>query len=295
MIYFTNFSVSWIPIVKRFRTMDTNSFTPENWSTYWYVYSSALCHLIRIVRILCKISFSTACTHLKIQSDEGIFGKLTSCARPLRTVIALYILWLQTLHPCTLPGAFLPEKLKMRWSRKSYWIYELLAWYTPNLIYINKGAGKRVCWRGGGGKGRQHTTVAMYDVMCIYRWTQVSCSGVADLHLAAYVGAPGSDGIKSLILKITRRSIIGPLCYLCNISLTEGVFPDELKFANVLPLFKSGDPLLFNNFRPVSLLCVLSKVFEKVMYSRLLSFLDEQQILIKNNSDFESIMLLTWH
>ena len=70
-------------------------------------------------------------------------------------------------------------------------------------------------------------------------------------------GAPGSDGIKSLILKTTRRSIIGPLCYLCNISLTEGVFPDELKLANVLPLFKSGDPLFFNNFRPVSLLCVL--------------------------------------
>ena len=99
-------------------------------------------------------------------------------------------------------------------------------------------------------------------------------------------GAPGSDGIKSLILKTTRRSIIGPLCYLCNISLTEGVFPDELKLANVLPLFKSGDPLLFNNFRPVSLLCVLSKVFEKVMYSRLLSFLDEQQILIKNQFGF---------
>ena len=87
-------------------------------------------------------------------------------------------------------------------------------------------------------------------------------------------GAPGSDGIKSLILKITRQNIVSPPCYLCDIYFTEGVFPDEIKFVNVLPLFKTGDPLLFKTFRPVCLLCVLSKVFEKVMYSRLLSFLE---------------------
>ena len=99
-------------------------------------------------------------------------------------------------------------------------------------------------------------------------------------------GAPGSDGITAQILKTIRQSINGPVCYLCNRSLTEGVFPDELKLANVLPLFKSGDPLLFNNFRPVSLLCVLSKVFEKVMYSRLINFLEQQKILIKKSIRF---------
>ena len=106
-------------------------------------------------------------------------------------------------------------------------------------------------------------------------------------------GAPGSDGITAQILKTIRQSINGPVCYLCNISLT--VFSDELKLANVLPLFKSGDPLLFNNFRPVSLLCVLSKVFEKVMYSRLNNFLEQQKILIKINSVLENTILRTWH
>ena len=96
-------------------------------------------------------------------------------------------------------------------------------------------------------------------------------------------GAAGSDGSTAQILKTIRQSINSPVCYLCNRSLTEGVFPDELKLANVLPLFKSGDPLLFNNFRPVSLLCVLSKVFEKIMYSRLYNFLEQQKILIKKN------------
>ena len=99
-------------------------------------------------------------------------------------------------------------------------------------------------------------------------------------------GAPGSDGITAQILKTIRQSINGPVCYLCNRSLTEGVFPNELKLANVLPLFKSGDPLLFNNFRPVSLLCVWSKIFEKVMYSRLNNFLEQQKISIKNQFGF---------
>ena len=66
-------------------------------------------------------------------------------------------------------------------------------------------------------------------------------------------GTPGSDGITAQIIKTISQSMNGPSCYLCNRSLTEGVFPDELKIVNVLPLFKSGDPLLSNNCRPVSL------------------------------------------
>ena len=99
-------------------------------------------------------------------------------------------------------------------------------------------------------------------------------------------GAPGYDEITAFVLKDTRQSISNPLCYLCNLSLSGGVFPKELKLANVLPLFKTGDPMLFNNYRPVSLLCVLSKVFEKVMYTRLLHFLELHNILIKNQFGF---------
>ena len=83
--------------------------------------------------------------------------------------------------------------------------------------------------------------------------------------------------------------IIGPLSFLCNRSLTGGVFPLELKFANVLPLFKSGETMLFNNYRPVSLLCTLLKVFEKIMYSRLLNFLDYHKILIGNQFGFRKL------
>ena len=48
--------------------------------------------------------------------------------------------------------------------------------------------------------------------------------------------------------------IVLPLVYLCNISLDQGIFPDELKVANIVPLYKADDPFMFNNYMPMSLL-----------------------------------------
>ena len=98
--------------------------------------------------------------------------------------------------------------------------------------------------------------------------------------------APGYDGVNAQVLELCILDIRQLLCYLCNRSLIEGIFPCEMKIANVLPLYKSGDPMLFNNYRPVSLLCILSKVFEKVMYSRLLNFLNDYKVLISNQFGF---------
>ena len=80
--------------------------------------------------------------------------------------------------------------------------------------------------------------------------------------------------------------INGPLTHILNLSLLEGVFPSELKVADVLPLYKADDDMLFNNYRPVSLLPVLSKVFERLMYNRLISFLENNKILFKNQFGF---------
>ena len=62
-------------------------------------------------------------------------------------------------------------------------------------------------------------------------------------------------------------------------SFTHGVFPGDLKIAKVIPLFKSGDHLKVNNYRPVSILTVLSKVLEKLMYNRLMAFIEKFKIL----------------
>ena len=97
-------------------------------------------------------------------------------------------------------------------------------------------------------------------------------------------GAAGYYEINASLLKLVSLIIAEPLMYLCDQSLSEGLFPTELKLANVIPLYKSDDSFVFNNYRPVSLLCVISKVFEQVMYNRLLEFLETYKIL--TNSQF---------
>ena len=98
--------------------------------------------------------------------------------------------------------------------------------------------------------------------------------------------APGHDDITADALRLCLPSITSPLVYILNLSLSQGVFPDELKIANVIPLYKADDRICFNNYRPVSLLCIFSKVFEKVMYNRLISFLEFNKILIENQFRF---------
>ena len=98
--------------------------------------------------------------------------------------------------------------------------------------------------------------------------------------------APGYDEVTAGILELSLPVINGPLTHILNLSLLEGVFPSELKVANVLPLYKADDDMLFNNYRPVSLLSVLSKVFERIMYNRLISFLENNKILFKNQFGF---------
>ena len=80
-------------------------------------------------------------------------------------------------------------------------------------------------------------------------------------------------------MKITCNSFVEPLCHVLNLSLTHGYFPDQLKLAQVVPVFKSGDKLQIGNYRPVSILSTFSKIFEQVMYSRLTSFLEKHSIL----------------
>ena len=87
-------------------------------------------------------------------------------------------------------------------------------------------------------------------------------------------GAPGYDELTTSLLKFSLPLIKHQLLYLCNLSIDQGIFSEELKLANVCPLFKSGDSMCLSNYRPVSLLCVLSKVFEKVMYSRIPNFIE---------------------
>ena len=74
----------------------------------------------------------------------------------------------------------------------------------------------------------------------------------------------------------------------CNLSLKSGIFPDGMKVAKVIPLFKSGDDELFNNYRPVSLLLQFSKILEKAFKKRLDSFINKYNLLSNSQYRFRN-------
>ena len=114
----------------------------------------------------------------------------------------------------------------------------------------------------------------------------VSLEEVTNIFKNLKNSAPGHVELNPSILRSCFPTIKEPLVHILNLSLTEGLFPAESKIANVLPLYKADDNMVFNNYRPVSLLCILSKVFEKVMYCRLSSFLERNKILLNNQFVF---------
>ena len=84
----------------------------------------------------------------------------------------------------------------------------------------------------------------------------------------------GHDNISNLLLKRLKTIVVPLLCKLSNTSLSTGVFPDVMKLAEVVPLHKGKSPHDECNYRPISLLTTMSKILEKVVYSRVYGFLD---------------------
>ena len=97
----------------------------------------------------------------------------------------------------------------------------------------------------------------------------------------------GSDNISAKIVKCSIDIYLDTLTHIINLSLPQGVFPSQLKTAKVIPLYKSNDKQLIKNYRPVSLLLVFSKIFERIVYNRLYSFIQKYQLLYKYQFGFQ--------
>ena len=97
----------------------------------------------------------------------------------------------------------------------------------------------------------------------------------------------GWDELKPNIMKNIRFCVKMPLIHICNISFQKGVFPTELKIANVVPIYKSGDEMIFTKYRPVSVLPVFSKLLERLMYNRLIEFINANDLLYEYQFGFQ--------
>ena len=84
--------------------------------------------------------------------------------------------------------------------------------------------------------------------------------------------SPGHDLVKSDLVKVIASEIVYPLKLIFNKSLTDGIVPDALKIAKVVPIYKKESPEEFGNYRPVSVLPCLSKILERIVHDRCCNF-----------------------
>ena len=89
----------------------------------------------------------------------------------------------------------------------------------------------------------------------------------------------GADDITPKLLVNTAEEIITPLCIIFNSAIGSATYPSEMKLAKVLALYKKKEKYLPENYRPISLLSCLDKLFEKVIYRRLMKFIEKHKIL----------------
>ena len=100
--------------------------------------------------------------------------------------------------------------------------------------------------------------------------------------------ATGLDQLSPKFIKDGAKLISSPLAHIVNLSLTSGIIPNDLKSARVTPIYKKNSKLEPGNYRPVSILSTISKLFERIVYNQLDQYLCEHKLLYEYQSGFRS-------
>ena len=96
----------------------------------------------------------------------------------------------------------------------------------------------------------------------------------------------GADELPPGYLKDISDSIAKPFAHIVNMSLQTGEVPEDFKIAKITPLFKSGSPKETDNYRPISVLPIMSKILEKIVHNQLMRYLDENKLLSSKQFGF---------
>ena len=115
--------------------------------------------------------------------------------------------------------------------------------------------------------------ISMDDIICQLRNLKISKS-------------TGIDNIPAIALKLSAE-VIGPsLTWIYNLSIKTGIYVDEWKKAWVMPIFKSDDRQRCENYRPISILPIVSKILERSVFNQIYKFLNDNSLLSKHQSGF---------
>ena len=91
------------------------------------------------------------------------------------------------------------------------------------------------------------------------------------------------------LLRECADLIAESLCTIFNQSIVSGIFPDEWKLSKVIPLFKQGNRSDLNNYRPISVIPVVAKVFERIIYDQLYNYLTIHKLISRHQSVFRPL------
>jgi Reverse transcriptase (RNA-dependent DNA polymerase) len=98
---------------------------------------------------------------------------------------------------------------------------------------------------------------------------------------------PGLDGIRACDLKHINKKVCHVIAKLVNLSIQSGTVPAKLKISIIRPVYKKGDHLIYSNYRPIAILCIIEKILERCIYMKLIAYLDKHNILNKLQFGFQ--------
>ena len=124
----------------------------------------------------------------------------------------------------------------------------------------------------------------------VFSFQRINAQKVIKLLKALDVSkATGLDKIPNRLLKIAADVVATSLTGIFNQSLVTGTFPSDWKMAKVSPIFKNGSKSDLNNYRPISVIPTVAKIFEKIIYDQLYQYLNENDLLSSGQSGFRSL------
>ena len=92
----------------------------------------------------------------------------------------------------------------------------------------------------------------------------------------------GHDEISVRMIKICNKALVKHLSLIYKNCIDTGVFHDIWKKSNIVPVYKRGDKQIIDNYRPISLLPICGKIFEKILFNSIYKFLEENNLLCEN-------------